>query len=161
MLLPEINKILYATDLEGGSSNAFRMAVALAKSNDAQLVILHVMEQISSSVESMIRNTMTKEEYCHFKTRGLDSMKVKLKQKMDEFCEKECPGPDNTYPRGEPITIISDGESSEMILQHAKQQAVDLIVMGTRTHTAIGQMLGSTANKVIHHSSIPVLVYPL
>ena len=41
-MLPQINTILYATDLkEQGSKNAFRMAVTLAQGHNAKMVVLH------------------------------------------------------------------------------------------------------------------------
>lgn len=162
-MLPQINKILYATDLkEKGSKNAFRMAVSLAQSNSAQLLILHVMEPISTAMEGMLRNAMSEDEIRQFKTNGLDNLRNELTSRIEDFCAEECPGPDKNYPGGEPIIAVIEGESGDVILEQSKNHEVDMIVMGTRTHTGIGQfLLGSTANKVIHHSKVPVLVYPL
>ena len=162
-MLPEINNILYATDLKDkGSKNAFRMAVTLAKSTDARIIMLHVMEPINSSAEAILRNTISDDEYQAFKTRGVANLKEDLNKKLQEFCAEECPENDQSYPGGEPITLVKQGEPGAVILKAAKENDADLIVMGTRTHTGIGQvLLGSTANKVIHHSKVPVVVYPL
>lgn len=162
-MLPVINKILYATDLkEKGAKNAFKMAVSLAKSSDAQLVIVHVVEPTSSSFEGMLRASITEEELRAFKKQGLDHLHEKLKERIDNFREEERSEICNVYPGGEPIVRVLDGEADKIILGLAKQYDVDLVVMGSRTHTAIGQiLLGSTANKVVHHSKVPVVVYPL
>ncbi len=45
-MIPEIKKILYATDLSKNSSYAFLYAVDMAKRHDAKLVILHVVEAV-------------------------------------------------------------------------------------------------------------------
>lgn len=163
-MLPTIKKILYSTDLkdEKVADEAFRMAVSMAMTHDAQLVVLHVMESISSAMMGILSNSMSQEEIDEFKTSGFENLKAQLQKKLDDFCEKECPNDDHSYPGGEPITIVAEGEPSEKILDQAKKHEVDLIIMGTRTHTEIGQFfLGSVANKVIHHSKVPVMVYPL
>ncbi len=162
-MLPVINKILYATDLkEKGAKNAFKMAVSLAKGSCAQLVVVHVIEPTSSSLEGMLRASVTEEELMAFKKKGQEHLQQQLKRRIDIFCEEECAEIGNIFPGGEPIIRVLDGEADEIILRLAKKHDVDLIVMGTRTHTAIGQiLLGSTANKVVHHSKVPVMVYPL
>ncbi len=51
------------------------------------------------------------------------------------------------------------GPVAESIVQHAKAQSCDLIYIGTRGMTEIGNvLLGSTATKVLHISDIPVLL---
>ncbi len=51
------------------------------------------------------------------------------------------------------------GEVAETIVKHAEQSGCDLIVIGSRGMTALGKaLIGSTANKVLHFSSLPVLL---
>jgi len=51
------------------------------------------------------------------------------------------------------------GTVAESIVKHAKSARCDIIYIGTRGMTAAGQALvGSTANKVVHISDIPVLL---
>ena len=162
-MIPGIKKILYATDLKEEECRAdFRMAVKLAMCNDAKLVVLHVMEPISSVMEGMLRNSMSDDELQQFKDDGIANLKQTLQKRIEDFCDKECPNDDHSYPGGEPEILVRQGIADEVILDQAKAHEADVIVMGTRTHTGIGQLLlGSVANKVIHHSKIPVVVYPL
>jgi nucleotide-binding universal stress UspA family protein len=163
-MLPKIEKILYATDLlEKGSKNAFRMAVAQAMCHNAQLVILHAMEPITSSAEAMLRNTLSDEQFEDMKKQSFEHLRSELTKRIDDFCQSECPNDDHSYPGGEPIVLVEIGEPGDVILRAAAEYGVDMIVMGTRTHSnIIGQLLlGSTANKVIHHAKVPVTVYPL
>jgi nucleotide-binding universal stress UspA family protein len=162
-MLPQIKKILYATDLkEHGSKEAFRMAVSMAMSHDAQLVVIHVMESLSSAMIGILSNSMSDEDLEEFKTKGYDHLKNELQKRLDEFCEEECPSDDHSFPGGEPETVVVEGDPSVVILKEAEKYEVDLIIMGTRTHSEIGQFfLGSVANKIIHHSKVPVMVYPL
>ena len=51
------------------------------------------------------------------------------------------------------------GEVAQTIVKHAKDTGCDLIYIGTRGMSALGKMLlGSTASKVIHISTLPVLL---
>jgi nucleotide-binding universal stress UspA family protein len=45
-MIPQIKKILYATDLSRNSSYAFRYATDLARKYDAKIVILHAVESV-------------------------------------------------------------------------------------------------------------------
>ena len=49
-MIPQIKKILYATDLTKNSAYAFYFASDLAQKNDARIVILHSIEPISAQV---------------------------------------------------------------------------------------------------------------
>ena len=46
-MIPNINKILYATDLSDNSAYAFRYAINSALKHDAGIIILHVFELVS------------------------------------------------------------------------------------------------------------------
>ena len=159
-MLPNIKKILYATDLGGeGARNALLMAAGLAQSSGAQMVVLHVIDTISSSTEGMLRNMLSDKQVSDLKKRDLEAREAELKQRLEEFHAEVCP--DQPFPGGDPVRVVAQGRSDEVILEQAEKHGVDMIVMGTRTHTGIGQLLGSTANRVIHHSKVPVVVYPL
>ncbi len=45
-MIPQIKKILYATDLSKNSSYAFLYAIDMAKRHDARIIILHSIEPI-------------------------------------------------------------------------------------------------------------------
>lgn len=51
------------------------------------------------------------------------------------------------------------GPVAKTIVRHARMARCDLIMIGTRGMTATGNLLlGSTANKVVHISPVPVLL---
>lgn len=163
-MLPEINKIVYATDLlEKGSKNAFKMAVAMAKAHRAQLYVLHVMDPVSPSVERILRDSMKEGEYDKYQELGVEHFKDELMQRIDDFCREGFADIEGVYPGGYPIAVVEDrANPDKAILKSAENYGADLIVMGTRTHGGLGQfVLGSTADKVVHHAKIPVMVYPL
>ena len=49
-MMPQIKKILYATDLTKNSTYAFYFAIDLARKHDAKIIILHCVEPISPSI---------------------------------------------------------------------------------------------------------------
>ena len=61
-MLPDINKILYATDLSKNSAHAFRYAVYFAKKFDAEIIILHIIEGASPNAVKALTFYL-KEEY--------------------------------------------------------------------------------------------------
>jgi nucleotide-binding universal stress UspA family protein len=57
---------------------------------------------------------------------------------------------------------FKEGEPFLEIIQMAKKESVDLIVMGTHGRTGLDHVLfGSTAEKVVRRSSCPVLTVRL
>ena len=56
-------------------------------------------------------------------------------------------------------TVVIDGRAAEEILDYAKNNKVDLIVMSTHGKSGISRwFFGSVAQKVLQHSSIPILL---
>ena len=51
---PEINKILFTTDLSSNSRYAFKYATNIAAHHHASIVILHVIEEMPQGIESLI-----------------------------------------------------------------------------------------------------------
>ena len=53
-MIPNINKILHATDLSDNSAYALRYAINSALKHDAGIIILHVFELISTTNRSVL-----------------------------------------------------------------------------------------------------------
>lgn len=59
-------------------------------------------------------------------------------------------------------TIIREGVPHNAILQHAVENDVDLIVMGTHGRSGLErQLIGSVAERIVRLSPIPVMTIPL
>ncbi|HUV60488.1 MAG TPA: universal stress protein [Desulfatiglandales bacterium] len=57
--------------------------------------------------------------------------------------------------------VTKSGREDEEILEFAKQEEVDIIVMGTHGKTGIENVFfGSVAEKILRHSPFPVFVIP-
>jgi len=58
-------------------------------------------------------------------------------------------------------TLIKEGDFAEAILEAAKDLKIDIIVVGSHSHRWLEKILmGSVTEKVLHHTSIPLLIVP-
>lgn len=72
-----------------------------------------------------------------------------LKNAVDEVGEVSCAV----------ITDVMEGDAAEAIIETARQNSSDLIVMGSRGLGRLaGLLLGSTSQKVVAHAPCPVLI---
>lgn len=83
--------------------------------------------------------------------RARKKARVLIKEKMEEM--EQIQG-DITF-RGS----VKKGEAADQIITFADKWSCDLIVLGHRGTSEIGsQVLGSVADKVVHHAYKPVMV---
>ena len=133
-----IKKILHPTDFSKPSEYALRFACALARDYEARLVLLHVVEPP-----------------VYYGELGMTvPLPSDFRENLHDRLSRLAPA-----DSGVPIeTILVEGNSAKEILRHAEQIHCDLIVLGTHGRTGISRvLLGSVAEEVIRHSSIPVL----
>ncbi len=160
-MLPEIKQILYASDLGENSVPALRMAVKLAIEHGAAITFLHVVEVLSPSTEALIDTHFEPAVLAELRKAGIDDLRSKMTRRVESFWAEEIPA-GKAAELGKPLVLIEKGNVEEKILATAKQMDVDMIVMGTRTHSALAKMfMGSSAQRVMQHSDRPVLIVPL
>ena len=57
---------------------------------------------------------------------------------------------------------MKEGDYAENILKTAKEIKADIIVMGTHSRKGLDKvLLGSIAEKVLHHANIPLFIIPV
>lgn len=159
-MLPKLQTIIYACDLNGQTEAAMELVLNLAVTNDAKVILMYAMEPLSAQASHMINNYMSEEVRTAMHKDAIDNTRKRLdllvSGMMDKY-EEELSG-----LRTPPERMIVNGSPADSVQRLAKEKNADLIVMNSRTHSRLGQMmLGSTANKVIHSSNIPVLVVPI
>jgi nucleotide-binding universal stress UspA family protein len=165
----QIKKILYATDLSESAVHAFSYAVSLANMYGAGITILHVLAEFPG--EEFIVNMIDTDTWEEIKNRHYSEARdqligkkrdhVAIKEVLEAFSEEaKADAKDQSFVTDE--TLIKTGAPAEIIVQTAKEQNCDLIVMGTHGHGTFADVfIGSTAKWVIRQSSIPVLVIRL
>ena len=160
-MIPQIKKIIYATDLSKNSSYAFLYAIDMAKRHDAKIVILHAIQPIPPSIyyeaglgiEVALRRTKEKEQEMDIE---------EIKKHLQGFCKKAETqiGP----PCVELVSkiLVPVGYPVEEILKTADEEGCDAIILGTHGKGFLKQtFLGSVAGSVLARARKPVFVIPL
>lgn len=153
-MIPKIKRVLYATDLSENSVYAFRYAVNTIEKHDAEMIILHVIEDIPPAVWAY---GMLDRDVADIKEGTLET----LNKRLDEFCKNELREKPECLKRIRRVEV-KKGFPAEEILKTANKQDCDVIIMGTHgkgllTHT----FLGSVAERVLRRSRKPVFIIPL
>ena len=149
----KLTRILAPTDFSKFSGFALEWAAYLAQCMKADLVLLHViLEEEGKIVEEIVGEGAV----VHI-PKGIREDVVKDRQKkLKEQYNMVVSGEIKSSIRVEEITRI--GVPFLEIIKVSKEKEVDLIVMGTHGRTGLAHVLiGSVAEKVVHHAHCPVL----
>ena len=153
-MIPQIKKILYATDLSKNSAYAFYYAVDTAKKHDAEIIILHTIEPLRASA---FGTATEKAEHSQHEI----SMDV-IRNRIRKFCEKV--EEKNSLACLTLVTkiLVQVGYPPEEILKAADEEGCDLIVLGTHGKGFLRQtFLGSVSSSVLARARKPVFIVPL
>jgi nucleotide-binding universal stress UspA family protein len=154
-----IRNILYATDLGPRSPEIFGHALAIAQQFQAKIHLLHVTEPMSDFAYSLIDTYVPTETLDSLREEGFAEVRKEIQRRLDKFFEEEVQA--DIQALVAEVRVV-EGMPAEVILEEARHLGADLVVMGSRGHTALGEMLlGSVAHKVTMKSRIPVLLVPL
>jgi nucleotide-binding universal stress UspA family protein len=135
-----ISKILVPIDGSTHSKKALEFACELAKKFETQLHLLHVIQppirtQTMAVGMSSVTNEVSRKE--------LDEIGRNLIGAARQLA--------NDHECTEVITQVEAGSPAEHIIESAKKNHADLIVMGSRGLSDIaGLLLGSVSHKVTH-----------
>jgi nucleotide-binding universal stress UspA family protein len=136
-------KILIATDGSEYTKNAVEHGIYLAKSLEAKLYVIYVVD--TAAFASIPMDATWESMYELLKQEGDEATKYVAEKAKGEELEIE--------------RLTVEGHPAEEIIKHAEKTSVDLIVMGTLGKSGLDRfLLGSIAEKVVRTSKIPVLV---
>jgi len=142
-----LKKILYPTDFSEYSLAALPYAVSLARQNDAELYCLHVVEMPQE--EYLTSEYMVPLEVPHVPE---DKIIRTARARMERFAAE------NLFEIAKVTSRVLVGVPFVEIIRYAREQSIDLIVIGTHGHSALAAMLlGTVAEKVVRKAPCPVL----
>jgi nucleotide-binding universal stress UspA family protein len=156
----KLQKILYAAALSPNSDHSFRSAMEIAKTFDAKLFILHVVEELSPGTLSMMQwfddGKITKKHYDDFQKNGVE----KIQAAIQRTCEGVFKDDPTCIQRIAGIQVVV-GYPADEILNKIDELGCDALIMGTHskgvvTHT----FLGSVAERVLRRNRKPTIVIP-
>jgi nucleotide-binding universal stress UspA family protein len=148
--MSDIKKILVALAFAEYSKDVFNYAAKLALDLGAKLAAVHIIDikyvEAISHVEAMGYEVST-EKY-------IQSSKQERSAQFDELSKGA------SFPQEKMKKIIVVGHPDDQLIKLIVEENADLVVMGARSHSERSHVLvGSVANKVFHHSPVPVLFY--
>jgi nucleotide-binding universal stress UspA family protein len=141
--MPEIRRILCATDFSPASTRVYQYAVELASRLQAEIMLIHAYQipaytlpdgvvEVPVEVETGIRERLTK-QLSDFAS-SVDAKGVKIEAKL------------------------FDGVPYVEITRAARDLNADLVIIGTHGRTGLAHLLlGSVAERVVRTCEVPVL----
>ncbi|WP_298719877.1 universal stress protein [uncultured Oceanisphaera sp.] len=146
--MAQIKLIVYATDFSASAARAAELASHLARMHGARLHLLHVITELGDrhrrSIPAGVMDAFVRE----VNTQAMTDMHDFKQRLFGQF-------------QGELTTDVVIGSGPEALLSQAKHLGADLIIMGSHGRHGLEQrLLGSTTERVIRQSSIPVLTVP-
>ena len=139
-----MKKILVPTDFSKHAEYALKVAAQIAKKNNGEIFILHMLELPHEGNDAMAQGRDIP-EIMYFKKRA--------EEKLDDLCDAE-------YLKDIDVSEIIKIEGTfEGIMDISQKNNIDLIVMGSHGANGFKEMIiGSNTEKVVRTSNVPVLV---
>jgi nucleotide-binding universal stress UspA family protein len=150
----KIKKVLAPVDLSSLSKLGVRYALEIANSQDAEVVIYNVLTVEETPFPQGAEEWVAKQTDVPKVKKTLERRSKQLERFVaDEFASFTS----NNRVRLE----IEIGTPYKKIVEKAKQEGVDMIVMSTHGRTGVMHMLiGSVTERVVRRAPCPVLAVP-
>jgi len=139
-----LKKIMAGCDFSSDSLLAFRYALSFAQEFEAELHLVHVIEPPTYQYISKTISDTEKGGYEDLKTLLNEKLEKLVPQEARNWCS--------------PVTNLLEGRADKKIVEYAKDNQIDLIVLGVRGHGLVETLfLGSTTDRVARQAPCPVL----
>ena len=152
-----MKKILIAVDDTKSSEDIFKKSLDFTKCIKPDLIVLVYVEQYEG--KSLVAEMLGDAELATLKEvlegselkEMLDKKAFDILGRYKKVLLENLPAP--------PIkTVVKGGHAAEEILQTAKEEAVDLIIMGSRGKRKTTLFMGSVSREVANLADVPVLI---
>lgn len=160
-MVPDIRKILLATDLSATARHAARYACSIGHKYGASVTVLHVvpdiLEEFSSGAGINLLEHMEEKQWKNFNEKGIRKAAAVIRKRIAETSRKvleEIP----KCPVTEDNVRVEVGDPVKSIVSIAENEDYDLVIMGTNGHGKLEEfMIGSISAGVIRQCRKPVL----
>ena len=152
----KIKKVLIALDYDPTAQKVAETGFSLAKSMEAEIILLHVISDPVYYSSTEYSPIMGYTGYMDMGVLQLNSADGLLKASHHFLDKVKKHLGDETVE-----TLVEEGDFSESILKVAKKLHVDIIVVGSHSHSWLENIvMGSVTEKVLHLSTIPLYIIP-
>ena len=159
--LPEIKKILYATDLGDNVRPVFKCALSLARKYDAQIIMLHVVEPMSSAMQAIVETYLTDIDAKKVHQDGMRSVLSTMRQRLENFSSEVLDTHNVSSVRVREMLVVA-GKTSEEILKAAEKTRGGPDCNGKIDKERIRQLMspGRLQGGFPDISTVPVMIVP-
>ncbi|WP_336133871.1 universal stress protein [Natronomonas amylolytica] len=134
------NQILVPTDGSAGMNRVIDHASNLADSHDAEVQFLYVVNTAS------------------FANLPMETSWENVTSMLRDEGETALQAAERRADTDDVVTALGEGPPSKEIVDHAREEGCDLIVMGTHGRGGINRLLlGSVAERVVRSAPVPVM----
>ena len=142
------NKILIAVDLSESSDLVIKKGMELAIKMEASVILSSVVPMYVDYLQSQMSMVPTPWD------------EIYTAQK--EAAIKELVLVQNKYPQLSIEIFVEVGNAKDVVIEKAIMDKVDYIVVGTHGRTGFSHVvMGSTAEYIVRHATMPVMVVPM
>jgi nucleotide-binding universal stress UspA family protein len=142
------NQILIAVDLSESSNLVIKKGMELATKMEASVILSSVVPMYVDYLQSQM--SMVPTPWDEIYTAQKEAAIKELKLVQDKFPNI-------------PIEIyVEVGNAKDVVIEKAIMDKVDYIVVGTHGRTGFSHVvMGSTAEYIVRHATMPVMVVPM
>jgi len=135
--------LLVPVDLSGEKPEELDFAVRSARATNAEILLLHVIDYVPT--------VLPVEMPAGYIVPQLDVVRTAAEKKMRRIAANA--------DYGKVRTLIEVGGAAAAIVNVARREKVEQIVMGSHSQRAVARfVLGSVADRVVHTAEVPVTV---
>jgi nucleotide-binding universal stress UspA family protein len=145
--MPNMKKILVATDFSNCASKAMEYALEIATLLNVEVCAIHAIGT-NEGVNNNMFNAIYIEDYYNNKRIALDNW-------VNSFTVKK------EYENVNVSSLCEVGSLSNVITKYIDKNPVEMLVMGTMGSSGISGIFGSNANAMVEKTKIPTLIIPL
>jgi nucleotide-binding universal stress UspA family protein len=144
-MIKPIKQVLWATDFSEESREALAYADFFARTFKAKLIALHVVPDFAPALYESWPEVEAE------LIGQIEASKMNAKIKLDQMCQSQgiCPAK----------SIVAEGSAAAVILQTARKEHADIIVVGRKGVSGPEpNLIGSVTTRILRGSRVPVLV---
>ncbi len=143
--MSRIRRILHPSDFSRASAGAFAKAVDMAKTNRAEMLVLHVLVPVLPFVgDGYVSPKLYEEIEASARAQAQKQLNVLVAKAKKAGARAK--------------SLLVEGIPHEQILRAARAKRADVVVLGTHGRTGLARFfVGSVASRVVSMGTCPVL----